>query len=255
MTQSPNHLSHQDIGAFIDGELSADHAHHVEQHLATCPQCALSVVSAMQLKAATARACRDSAVPRETLSRLTAQVREETTRKPARAVPFARWAWSVLAACLIVGLSWLGWWWTHRPSDLTAELLDQHLAVLSNGASPEVISSDRHTVKPWFEGKLPFSFNLPETWPSGTVLKGGDLTFVHGQPAALLVFTVGKHQASVFLTQHPLQPLGAASSATKSGFAIQYANAQELHITAVSDVNPSDLAHLVSALADAQPAH
>jgi anti-sigma factor RsiW len=249
---SPEHLSHLEISAFIDGELPASDAHDLEQHVAECHRCALSVVSAMQLKAATVRASDNFAAPPEALSRLAAQLRGETAKKPARVYPFRSWAWGAVAAGLVLALSLLAWRSMPPPSNLSAELLDQHLAVLSSGSSPEVISSDRHTVKPWFQGKLPFSFNLPEAFPSGTVLKGGDLTFVHGQPAALLLFTVGKHQASVFLTQRPLNPGGLAASGTQSGFTIQYAHAQELHITAVSDVNPSDLAHLVSALVNAQ---
>lgn len=263
--QGENHLSALEVSAFIDGELPANEAQALEQHVATCHACALSVVSAMRLKSATTRLSPRFAAPPEALSRLTAQLRRETAtvtkaeaeppKKTARVIPFPTWAWSALAATLILGVSLLGWKAMNPPSTLSAELLDQHLAVLSSGSEPEVISSDRHTVKPWFQGKLPFSFNIPEAFPSGTVLKGGDLTFVHGQPAALLLFTVGKHQASVFLTQHPLNPGKFSSSAQESGFTIQYAATQSLHITAVSDVNPANLAELVAALVNAQSPH
>ncbi|WP_047487052.1 anti-sigma factor [Terriglobus sp. TAA 43] len=258
MIQDQVHLNHQNISAFIDGELSPSDAQILEQHVSTCHACAMRTVSAMQLKTATTRASLRVALPPDTLNRLTAQLRADAAKetrpekKPAGVIRFPTWAWSALAASLLLGISLLGWQSMHPPSTLSAELLDQHLAVLSSGAPPEVISSDRHTVKPWFQGKLPFSFNLPDAFPPGTVLKGGNLAFVHGQPAALLLFTVGKHQASVFLTQHPLNPHSFTSSATESGFTIQYADAQELHITAISDVNPSDLANLLSTLATAQ---
>jgi anti-sigma factor RsiW len=255
------HLSPMQVSAFIDGELPASEAQALEQHVATCPPCGLSVVSALRLKSATTRASQRFAVPPAALSRLTAQLRAETApvaeapKQLAHVIAFPTWAWSALAATLIVGMSFLGWQTTHPANTLSAELLDQHLAVISSGSAPEVISSDRHTVKPWFQGKLPFSFNLPEAFPSGTVLKGGDLTFVHGQPAALLLFTVGKHQASVFLTQHPLNTNTFSSTAEQSGFTIQYANTQSLHITAVSDVNPANLAEVVAALVNAQSPH
>jgi len=136
-----------------------------------------------------------------------------------------------------------------------AELLDQHLAALSSGASPEVISTDRHTVKPWFQGKLPFSFNLPEVLPADTTLKGGDLTYLGGQPAALLLFTIHKHEVSVFLTQRSGSPTLTLLPAVQSGFTIHHAITPDLRIIAVSDVNPADLDLLISALEDAQLPH
>lgn len=255
MSESAKHLGPVEVSAFIDGELSAQDATELQEHAATCHACALRVISALQLKTATIRASQQFTAPPEALARLTAHLHAETNKKPATVLPFRRWAWGALAASLIVAAMLFGWRATHRPDTLQAELLDQHLAVLSSASSPEVISTDRHTVKPWFDGKLPFSFNLPDVYPSGATLKGGDLTFVHGQPAALLLFDVGKHQASVFLTQRPLNTKVLITSGTVSGFTIQYADARELHITAISDVNSSDLARLVSSLVSAQSDH
>ena len=104
---------------------------------------------------------------------------------------------------MLLAVSLIGWRQLHETNTLAAELLDQHLATLSSAATPQVISTDRHTVKPWFQGRLPFSFNLPDAQalPPDTTLKGADLTYLKGQPAALLLFTIHKHEVSVFLTQ------------------------------------------------------
>ena len=116
----------------------------------------------------------------------------------------------------------------------------------------EVISTDRHTVKPWFQGKLPFSFNLPETLPADTSLTGGDLAYLHGQPAALLLFTIHKHEVSVFLTHLSESPVDTVPPGARSGFTIRHAVTRDLRILAVSDVNPAELDLLVSALVAAQ---
>jgi len=120
-----------------------------------------------------------------------------------------------------------------------------------------VISTDRHTVKPWFQGRLPFSFNLPDAaaLPPDTTLKGADLTYLNGQPAALLLFTIHKHEVSIFLTQRstsPTSPTLIALPTTRAGFTLHTATTPDLRIIAVSDVNPSDLDNLLAALVQAQ---
>jgi len=251
-TQANGHLGPDQLSAFIDGELSSNETYEVQQHLTDCHECALRVLSATQLKAATARAAQQFAVPPEALARLTAQLSPQEPKKTARIYSFRSVTWAAVAAGLLLAVSLLGWRQNRQATALSAELLDQHLAVLSGGASPEVISTDRHTVKPWFQGKLPFSFNLPDVLPADTTLKGGDLAYLNGQPAALLLFTIHKHEVSVFLTQRSGSPIVAVLPGTQSGFTIHHAMTNDLRIFAVSDVNPADLDLLVSALVEAQ---
>jgi anti-sigma factor RsiW len=254
MTQTTDHLNPDTLSAFIDGELPAAESQAVQQHLAGCHSCALRVLSAMQLKAATARAGQRFAPPPDALGRLTAQLQSTPPRKTARLYTFRPIAWTALAAAIVVAVSLLGWRQIHQSNALAAELLDQHLATLSSGASPQVISTDRHTVKPWFQGKLPFSFNLPEpnALPADTTLKGADLAYLDDQPAALLLFAIHKHEVSVFVTQRAGSPILTSLPRARSGFAIHSASTRDLRMVAVSDVNPADLDALVDALVRAQ---
>jgi anti-sigma factor RsiW len=254
-TQAAGHLEPDQLAAFIDGELSSSESHEIQLHLADCHPCALRVLSATQLKAATARAAQRFSAPPEALARLAAQLRPQEQKKTARIYPFRSIAWTALAASLVLAVSLIGWRQMHQANVLSAELLDQHLATLSSGAAPEVISTDRHTVKPWFQGKLPFSFNLPDVLPADTTLKGGNLTYLNGQPAALLLFTVHKHEVSIFLTQRSGSPIASALPGVRSGFTLHSATTPDLRIVAVSDVNPADLDLLVSTLKQAQSPH
>jgi anti-sigma factor RsiW len=258
-TQFTGHLDPNQLTAFVDGELPSSEISEIQQHLADCHPCALRVLSATQLKAATARAGQRFAAPPEAIARLTAQLRSQEQKlrsqepkKTARVYPFRTIAWTALAASLVLAVSPIGWRQTRQANALSAELLDQHLATLSSGASPEVLSTDRHTVKPWFQGKLPFSFNLPDVLPADTTLKGANLTYLNGQPAALLLFTIHKHEVSVFLTQRSGTAIAATPSGIRSGFNIHYTSTHDLRIVAVSDVNPADLQLLLSALVQAQ---
>jgi anti-sigma factor RsiW len=267
----PNHLGPEQLNAYVDGELSPVEQPGVEQHLATCHACTLRVLSATQLKTATARAGQRFAPPPEALARLTARLHsqsQESQPQPQSQLqpkPTARLysmgpasmrpaAWAALAAAILLAVSLLGWRQLHQTNTLAAELLDQHLATLSTAATPQVISTDRHTVKPWFQGRLPFSFNLPDAsgLPPDTVLKGADLTYLNGQPAALLLFTIHKHEVSIFLTQRSTSPTLTALPKARAGFTLHTAVTPDLRIIAVSDVNPSDLDNLLTALVQAQ---
>ena len=253
MSQAIEHLNPDTLSAFIDGELPNDEQEAIEQHLAGCHSCALRVLSATQLKAATARAGRRFAPPPEALARLTAQLHHQP-QAAARIHTMRRLTWVGLAAALLLAVSLIGWRQVHETNSLSAELLDQHLSTLSSGAAPQVISTDRHTVKPWFQGRLPFSFNLPDAQalPPDTTLKGADLAYLKGRPAALLLFTIHKHQVSVFLTQRSGGPSLVALPSVRSGFTIHSAATHDLQIVAVSDVNPADLDALVAVLVQAQ---
>jgi anti-sigma factor RsiW len=255
MTQAIEHLTPDTLSAFIDGELPDGEQAAVEQHLAGCHTCALRVLSATQLKAATARAGRRFAPSPEALARLTAQLRRQPQANP-RVHSMRRLTWIGLAAALLLAISLLGWRQIRQTNNLSAQLLDQHLSTLSSGATPQVVSTDRHTVKPWFQGRLPFSFNLPDAqaFPPDTTLKGANLTYLKRQPAALLLFTIHKHQVSVFVTQRSGGPSLIALPGGRSGFTIQSAVTHDLQIVAVSDVNPADLDALVAVLAKAQAA-
>ena len=268
--QLTEHLNPGQLNAFIDGELPPTEEQGIEQHLTNCHACTLRVLSTTQLKAATSRAGKRFTSSPEALARLTAQLHSQqqsmqqtqTNQQPqaktsARIYSIRSTAWAALAAAILLAVSLLGWRQLHQSNTLAAELLDQHLATLSSAATPQVISTDRHTVKPWFQGRLPFSFNLPDAGalPPDTTLKGADLTYLNSQPAALLLFTIHKHEVSIFLTQRSASPTSSTLTAlpnTRAGFTLHTATTPDLRIIAVSDVNPSDLDALVSTLVQAQ---
>jgi anti-sigma factor RsiW len=95
---------------------------------------------------------------------------------------------------------------------LVTEVFDQHVATLARNVPPQVVSNDRHTVKPWFQGKIPFSFNLPQGLPNDTTLDGANLTYLRNQPVAQLLYSISKHRVSVFVRQKSEHPSEVKSS-------------------------------------------
>jgi anti-sigma factor RsiW len=167
--------------------------------------------------------------------------------------------WAAVAAMLLICASIL---WVQRSgsrsatlseqSTLAAEVCDQHIAALAANAPPQVISSDRHTVKPWFQGKLPFSFNLPENLPSGTTLDGANLTYIHNQPTAQLLYSIGRHRVSVYLDQKTSTEISHSFSGDHAGFHVVGFSSNEIQGIAVSDVDSSRLSDLANLIARTQ---
>jgi len=98
-----------------------------------------------------------------------------------------------------------------------SEIADLHVETLASASPVDVVSTDRHTVKPWFQGKIPFAFNLPELQNSQFSLLGGRMTYLHQAPGAHLIYDVRKHHISVFVFQETsLAPKLAESLAANS---------------------------------------
>jgi anti-sigma factor RsiW len=135
---------------------------------------------------------------------------------------------------------------------LVTEVFDQHVATLASNTPPQVVSTDRHTVKPWFQGKIPFSFNLPQNLPSDTTLDGANLTYLRNQPVAQLLYSISKHRVSVFLRQRSGVARKSELTAERSGFHVMTFSTDELEVVAVSDVDPTRLAELSRAIKHSQ---
>jgi anti-sigma factor RsiW len=121
--------------------------------------------------------------------------------------------------------------------------VDQHVAALASSNPVDVVSTDRHTVKPWFEGKIPFTFNLPELQGSPFVLVGGRVAYVNQSPGAELIFRVRQHQISVFIFQE--RGLGAARKndavRTALSFEVRTWSHDGLRYFVVGDASAQDL--------------
>jgi len=86
-------------------------------------------------------------------------------------------------------------------NQMFSEIADLHVETLASSSPVDVVSTDRHTVKPWFQGKIPFAFNLPELQNSEFSLLGGRMTYLEQTPGAHLIYDVRKHHISVFVFQ------------------------------------------------------
>jgi anti-sigma factor RsiW len=149
-----------------------------------------------------------------------------------------------LAAAALVLVAAVSGLWVRsfsRDQALT-EIADLHVTALASANPVDVVSSDRHTVKPWFQGKLPFTFNLPELENSPFKLIGGRVTYLRRQPAAHLLFELRKHQFSVFILQdQPGLPFLLDGAARHLAFNCETWTAGSLRYFVVSDAAAADV--------------
>jgi anti-sigma factor RsiW len=256
-----DHISQANLNALADGELSADQLSLVNDHLAACPACTTAALVQTLLKTNIAKAGQRYTMPAGMEERLKRLATSDTAGRPRPSGRSAIAGWATAAAIFLVIFSGLilmqqG----RRRTELAAlayqaqvsEVSDLHIATLAAGLGPQVLSSDRHTVKPWFQGKLPFSFNLPDNLPGDTKLDGANLTYLHNQPVAQLLYTIGRHRVSVFLTERKTGEPTVEKHSEHSGFKVTSVGVGDLDIVAVSDVDQARLAELVGMIRNVQ---
>jgi anti-sigma factor RsiW len=147
-------------------------------------------------------------------------------------------------ALTLIVVSFIAWTRHAARQEAMAEFLDLHVATLASTNPVDVVSTDRHTVKPWFQGKLPFTFNLPELQNSEFKLLGGKLIYFKNSPGAQLLFEIRKHQISVFIFQQQAGEFlpGAFSTVSReNGFSIESWSTSGLRYVLISDTSPTDL--------------
>lgn len=242
----------QKLDTWVDASCPPEELAEVEEHLEACPACASLALHRLQLKRAT-RAAAARYTPSAEL-RLRIQKSIQPRRKPFFKLQWNP-AFALTAAVLLLAVASAGLFARHQEQrQVIAELLDLHVATMASANPVDVISTDRHTVKPWFQGKLPFTFNLPELQDSPFKLVGGKLVYFHHAPGAQLLFELRKHQLSVFIvteSQTFALPGVAQTALREQGFSIESWSQNSLRYVVVGDTGPAEVHQLAGLLRSA----
>jgi anti-sigma factor (TIGR02949 family) len=238
------------LHAYFDGELDALTSAAFETHLESCSECRSALDSEEALRASIAKANVYEKAP-ASLHRTIAAKLPGAPKAPAAAVVQtapSRWRWLALAGSLLL-VATLGWQlFQHfagpqRNSAVVAAALDAHLRSLQAGHLADVQSTDQHTVKPWFDGKLDFAPPVRDFANDGFPLLGGRLDVLDGKTVAALVYGRRKHIINIFVS-----PADSSAHATRSGESQGYHwlawRNGGFDFVAVSDVNSADLQQL-----------
>jgi anti-sigma factor RsiW len=236
------------LDGYLDGELPATEERALREHLQGCAGCAAESLARLQTKRAI-QAAGQRFVP-DAAFRARMQARLSATK---RARHNYRWfpALAAVAALVVVGVLFIAQNREQaRELHLLGELADLHVATLASANPVDVISTDRHTVKPWFAGKIPFTFNLPELDGTPFVLVGGRISYLNQSPGAQLIFRVRQHQISVFIFQERAAGPSAVTEnlRTALSFNLRGWNSHDLSYFVIGDASGDDLDKLSSML-------
>lgn len=232
------------VHAYLDGELSLTEQLNFEQHLSTCPHCQ-QAYRAFQLLH---ERLHDPALRFELPEKLRRQLQE--TSMPGDSVwrfilPRAFAIAAVVAIVILAGVSlWLS---RTNQNSLSRELVDAHIRSMQADHLTDVTSTDQHTVKPWFDGKVDFSPPVMNLAAEHFPLLGGRLDYLRNHPTAALVYRRDKHLINVFIWPES-GPDQVTNESMIDGYNVIQWRRAGMHEAAVSDLNMTELRQLVGLL-------
>ena len=228
------------LHALVDGELDAGNVLALEAHVATCAGCAAELEAIREVKAQLKAAPLAYAAPRTLLDRLDAAL-TEAEAPPAsprnRALRAETWVLSGTGAAIAASLALMAI--VPSGASLQSELVDAQARSLEAQHLVDVQTSDRHTVKPWFNGKVDFAPPVVDLASQGYPLVGGRLERLEGRRVATLVFHRQAHVINLFIW--PGEAPSEAVMQQKDGYNLVRWGHGGLVFWAVSDCDPAAL--------------
>ncbi|MGY8665174.1 anti-sigma factor [Bradyrhizobium sp. UFLA05-109] len=241
------------LHALIDGELDAGHTSEVEAHIATCPACATELAAQREMKRVLADASLRYTAPAALRARIEASLprpRPQSRRAVLRGFAMGS-AVSALAATGLVAI-------VLRQDDqqrILSEVVSAHLRSLQAGHLTDVVSTDQHTVKPWFNGKLDVAPPVIDLTAQGFTLLGGRLDYIDARAIGAVVYRRRQHIINLFVSQTASTEHRAPKTQTMQGFNCRRWGDRGLNFWAVSDIGADELAEFVDKFETAMKAN
>ena len=238
------------VHGLIDGELDAANALAAEAHIADCADCGALHEEMTRLRARLGAADLHYPAPPGLAARIDRAI--GSAQRPAVRRPRLAWPnWATGAGLTALAASLLVLLMVPRGPDLPAEVVAGHVRSLQVAHLVDVVTSDQHTVKPWFAGRIDFSPPVVDTSPAGFLLAGGRLDYLDGRPVAAIVYRRRQHVINLFIWPGPGRSEPAAD--TRDGYNMLHWTSGGMVHWAVSDLNAAELGQFQALIASGEP--
>jgi anti-sigma factor RsiW len=229
------------LHALLDNELDAGHAREVELHLACCPRCAGVLRRQREMRRMLAAAdlrCRPPAALRQRIDDALGVRRQvaPSRRSLLRGFAMGSLASAAAAASVVVFLAR-----EDQEQRLLGDAVSAHLRSLQAEHLTDVQTSDQHTVKPWFNGRLDIAPPVIDLTAQGFTLIGGRLDYLDGRPVAAIVYKRRAHVINLFVVQAVGSARTTPRSTSVQGFNARQWGDQDLDFLAISDLASDEL--------------
>ena len=226
------------LQALIDGELDAGHAREVEAHLTTCARCSVLAADYREMSRTSAGKAVRYAAPPQLRTRIEATLPSVALNRRSILKGFA--LGSAASAIAATGL-FVILLRDDEEARIQSEIVSAHLRSLQAGHLTDVVSTDQHTVKPWFNGRLDVSPPVVDLAAAGFTLIGGRLDYIDARAIGAVVYRRRQHVINLFVAQTGKADRHAKIDAMQ-GFNIRHWSERGLNYWAVSDLARDELA-------------
>src|SRR4051812_27945540 len=239
---SPAHENIRELlHAYTDGELDLANARETERHLQSCADCRATQKTIRELRSALTSDAPGYVAPAHLRRNVRAALRREAKSSRQTPSPWLMFATGAAFAAVIVGFALFQTMRAARSDAIVDQVVANHVRSLLAVQLVDVVSSDQHTVKPWFDGKIDFAPEVRDLSANGFPLVGGRLDYLDGKTVAALVYQRNKHPINLFVMPEPTSRSTSPTVITQRGYNIFSWTNNGMKCWAVSDLNQAEL--------------
>ena len=233
------------LHAYVDGELDLANTRETERHLQSCADCRKTEGAIRELRSALTGEGTEYRASTHLRRNVRAALRREARSTQQTLSPWLMFATGAAFATLILGFALLQTTRAARTDAIVSQVVANHVRSMLASQLVDVVSSDQHTVKPWFDGKIDFAPEVRDLSANGFPLVGGRLDYLDGKTVAALVYHRNKHPINLFVTPATTNRRTSPAAATRRGYNIFSWTNNGMAYWAVSDLNQAELREFI----------